>query len=296
MQAKNFQYHTVNEADRGRTVEEYLRQVLHYSGRKIQKLTRARGIFVNRRPAFLQRKLKENDALKILALRDIDYGVTPEAGSIDVLYEDEYMLILNKAPFMLVHPAGRTTGGTLANRLAYYFQQKHQLCTMRPVHRLDRDTSGCVAFAKDAESQSRLEAQLREGDLARIYSAFVSGNPQPESGTIDLPIAKDVKSPNRRTVHQAGEPAVTHYATVAAFGENTLLRLSLETGRTHQIRVHLAHIGHPVVGDRMYGARSPLIARQALHAEQLTFRHLQSNETITVTAPLPKDMEALLHR
>ncbi len=291
---KSFQTHKISQESSGLTIENYLKQILHYSGRKIQKLTRQKGLFINGKPAFLQRQLRANDSLRVLVFEDSSYGVQPEPGAIEILYEDNHLLVLSKPPFQLVHPTGQTTGGTLANFLAHHFAERSIISTIRPVHRLDRDTSGCVIFAKDAHSQSLLEQQLQARTLKRTYWALVKGTVEPPSGTIDAPIGAHPTLANRRAVTSKGEPAVTHYRTIRNFPDATLLELTLDTGRTHQIRVHLADLGHPVLGDRMYGSRSPLISRQALHAMSVSFEHLETNQPVTVTAPLPADFERLM--
>lgn len=290
-----FQNYTITTADKNLTVETYLKQVLHFSNRTIQKLTRAKGIFINKKMAFLNRPLKENDVLRVLILKDLDYGVTPENGNIEILYEDEDAIVLNKPPFQLVHPAGNTTSHTLANHLAYYFQSKNLLTTIRPIHRLDRDTSGCIIFAKSAYAQTQLEEQLKARTLKRNYSALIHGLIDPCNGTINQPIGKHPTKANQRAVNANGDTAITHYQTRTIYSPNyTMLSLNLDTGRTHQIRVHLAYLGYPIIGDKMYGSRSSLIARQALHAESITFQHLKTGEMINITAPLPADMEKLI--
>ncbi|WP_188397330.1 RluA family pseudouridine synthase [Sporomusa sp. GT1] len=291
---KSFQNHKISPEHTSLTVEDYLKQVLHCSGRQIQKLTRQKGIFLNGKPAFLQRQLKANDTLRVLLLEDTSYGVEPEPGDIDILYEDEQVLVLNKPPYQLVHPTGQTTGGTLANHLAYHLRERGILSIVRAVHRLDRETSGCIIFAKDSRSQFLLEEQLKARTLKRTYWALVQGVPQPPSGTIAAPIGPHPNSPNRRAISTKGEEAVTHYQTVRTFAATSLLELVLDTGRTHQIRVHLAHLGYPIIGDRMYGSRSPLISRQALHAVSVSFEQLSTKEPITVTAPLPDDFARIL--
>lgn len=287
---KTYQTHRIAKDHAGLTVESYLKQVLQLSGRKLQKLTRQKGLFLNGKTVFLQKKLKENDALRLLITADSTYGVTPEEGPVDILYEDAGLLILNKPPGLLVHPTGWTTGGTLANYLAGHLQQRGLMLAIRPLHRLDRDTSGCVVFAKSDHSQFQLEQQLKSGELKRTYVALVQGVVAPPAGTIDAPIGAHETHPNRRAVTPLGDSAVTHYRTVEAYARATLLELTLATGRTHQIRVHLAHLGHPLVGDRMYGEASDTIKRQALHASALSFCHLQNGQVITVQAPLPRDI------
>ncbi|SHI62872.1 RluA family pseudouridine synthase [Propionispora hippei] len=291
---KTFTSYKIEEQHAGLPVEAYLKEILGYSGRKIQKLTRKKGILLNKRSVFLQKNLKTGDLLQVAVLEDASYGVQPEAGGVDILYEDEYLLVLNKPPYQLVHPAGHTTHGTLANHLAYHWQQQGLLYTLRPIHRLDRDTSGCILFAKDAQSQFKLEEQLKSRQISRLYQACVTGLVQPPQGIITAGIAVHPHRPNRRIVSDQGESAITHYRTLQQFPVATLLELELETGRTHQIRLHLAHLGHPVIGDAMYGKPSPFMPRQALHAVSVTFSTLGDNRRITVQAPLPTDFRQLL--
>ncbi len=296
---KSYQTYPVQNEHQGLTVEEYLKRVLQYSGRKLQKLTRHKGILLNKKTVFLQKKVKTGDILSVLIQEDLSYGVLPEEGIVDILYEDAHIIVLNKPAKMLVHPAGQTTHGTLANYLAYYFHQKREIFTIRPLHRLDRDTSGCVVFAKDSQTQSLLEQQLQQGSLKRLYYALVEGHVEPQEETIDLPLGVHPKMPNRRIVSQEGERAVTHYRTISmdkitSMDKISLLELNLETGRTHQIRVHLAYIGHPVLGDTMYGRRSPLISRQALHAHTIMFTHPHTGAPITVSAPVSEDFKNII--
>lgn len=291
---KSFQTHKITPDHSGLTIENYLKQVLHYSGRKIQKLTRQKGIYLNGKAAFLQKPLKPQDTLRVLVIEDSAYGVQPEPGQIEILYEDDYLLVLNKPPYQLVHPAGRTTSGTLANYLACHLAGRGIVSTIRAVHRLDRDTSGCIICAKDARSQFLLEQQLQARVLKRTYWALVTGSIAPPAGIINAPLGPHPGLANRRTVSPTGETAVTHYRTLRSFSGAALLELMLDTGRTHQIRVHLAHLGHPVIGDRMYGVRSPLMPRQALHAAAVTFERLEDNRQMTVQAPLPADFTRAL--
>jgi len=291
---KSYVQRIVANEHAGLTVEAYLKGVLRCSGRRIQRLTRHKGILLNGRAVFLQQKVRPGDILRVLSLTDVSYGVKPEPGPIEIVYEDKNLVIVNKQANLLVHPAGRTAHGTLANFLAYGYQERGLVCTIRPLHRLDRETTGCVLFAKDARTQFVLEQQLREGILKRSYWAVVSGIPQLAVGTIDAPIGPHPTKPNRRAISKEGEPAITHYRTLRTFASASLLELSIDTGRTHQVRIHLAHIGHPILGDRMYGMPSPWIGRQALHALSLRFVHPAEEREIEVRAPLPADLDALL--
>ncbi|WP_378954786.1 RluA family pseudouridine synthase [Pelosinus sp. sgz500959] len=286
---KSFTTYKVPQEHAGLVLETYLKQILQYSGRKIQKLTRQKGILLNGKPVFLQKKVKLGDTLRVLNSEDTAYGVQPEEGAIEILYEDPYMLVINKPSHQLVHPTGQTRKGTLANYLAYDLQQRNIVATVRPVHRLDRETSGCIIFAKDSRSQFILEQQLKERTLKRIYWALVKGIVSPAVGTIDAPIGAHSTLPNRRAIHPQGEQAITHYRTIHNYVDTSLLELTLDTGRTHQIRIHLAHLGYPIIGDGMYGIRSSYMKRQALHASAITFLRLKDQQEITIEAPLPKD-------
>lgn len=292
---ENYQLYTITSAEKSLTLEQYLKDSLHYSGRQLQQLTRSKGIFINKKPAFLKRQLKENDVIKIKTLNDSDYGVTPEIGSIEILYEDDDLIVLNKPPFQLVHPTGQTSNHTLSNYLAGYFQRQNKVITIRPVHRLDRDTSGCIIFAKTAAAQTSLEKSLQIKKLKRNYLAIVSGIINPSQGTIDLPIGKHPQKANQRAIKPNGDRAITNYSTQQAWNSAALLSLNLETGRTHQIRVHLAHLKHALIGDKMYGKRSSFISRQALHANAITFIQPTSQQQITIEAPLPTDMNDLIN-
>ena len=293
---KSFNTYKIAKEYAGLTVESYLKQILQYSGRTLQKLTRQKGLLLNGKTVYLQRKLQPEDNLRILILGDTGYGVAPEPGMIDVLYEDEQLMVLNKPACQLVHPTGQTNSGTLANYLAYRLQQHNVMSTVRAVHRLDRETSGCVIFAKDSHSQFLLEQQLKGRTLKRIYWALAKGIVEPPSGTITASIGPHPKLPNRRTITEHGDQAITHYRTIQSFPDASLLELALDTGRTHQIRLHLAHIGYPIIGDGMYGVRSPLLSRQALHAESVSCKHLKDNQEVTVHAPLPADFIRAMER
>jgi len=286
---RSFQTYQISAEHAGITVEHYLKQVLHYSGRSIQKLTRQKGILLNGKTVYLQKKVKPQDTLRVLSPQDQDYGVKPEKGEVMVLYEDAHMLVLNKPARQLVHPAGQTTSGTLANYAAHYLAEQGIISRIRPVHRLDRNTSGCVIFAKNAQSQFLLEQQIKARTLRREYCALVKGSVEPPSGTVSAPIGPHSSLPNRRAVTEQGDPAVTHYHTLRSLPGATLLKLTLDTGRTHQIRVHMAHLGNPIIGDGMYGVHSSWISRQALHAASVTFHKLTDHRVVTVRAPFPPD-------
>lgn len=212
-------------------------------------------------------------------------SITPVEGYLDVLYEDDYILIVNKPPSMPVHPVKQHQDDTLANIVAFYAKRRGREFTFRAINRLDKDTSGIVFIAKD-----RYTANAVKFALNKTYYAVCSGKVS-KDGTVNRPIALRKDSKMVREVTPDGAPAVTHYRVIAANEACSLLELTLETGRTHQIRCHMAYLGHPLEGDDLYGGGLERIKRQALHCGRLDFIHPITKETITVTAPIPNDMK-----
>lgn len=289
--------HTVVEGEAGRTVQEILTGPMQVSRRMIQKLTRAKGILLNRRPAFLGRKVRAGDMIAARVGVDEHAGLAPVAMPLSIVHEDGDVLVLDKPPFLLVHPTSPEQRETLSHGVAHHFDRVGVKAKVRPVHRIDRDTSGLVLFAKTALAHSRLDPQLHPGTLDRAYLALVDGAVEGDAGVVDAPIGRDPRNPQLRAVRSDGDAARTRWRVVERFPRATLLELELETGRTHQIRVHMVHLGHPVLGDRQYGrAGTSLIRRQALHAARLAFAHPTTGERVTFEAPLPEDMRALVER
>ncbi|MHB8983878.1 MAG: RluA family pseudouridine synthase [Carboxydocellales bacterium] len=285
----------VTEADTGKNVQEILTGPMGISRRMIQKLTRRKAIIINKKSAFLKRTVKTGDIIKVQIRFSEQESLTAEVMSLNIVFEDDDLLILNKPPGTAVHPTENDQSGTLANGVAYHFAQQNLATKVRPVHRLDQNTSGVIAFAKNQYAHQHLDSQLRNRELKREYLAVVEGQLQEDKYTIDLPIGRHPSHPTKRMVSPKGEPAVTHLEVMQRFAKATLVKLSLETGRTHQIRVHLSHLGHPLWGDRLYGSKSAsLIKRQALHALRLTLAHPRSREALIFEAPLPEDIEKLI--
>ncbi|USG65483.1 RluA family pseudouridine synthase [Brevibacillus ruminantium] len=310
MSKKGWLEYEVAEEDTGLTVEQVIRQKLHVSGRMLQRLTRSKGIRLNRKAPFLKRLVKAGDLVSIRTATEPsspDTGLqencqewSGEAGVVapqaDILYEDEHLLVAGKPAGMMVHPVKQDQGGTLVHALAAYLRNKGEADRVHPVHRLDKETSGAVLIGKTSYGHQLADRLLREGNLHREYLAVASGVIQDKKGTIIAPIGRDPGHPTRRRVSQRGEEAVTHYEVIAASAKNTLVRVWLETGRTHQIRVHFQHIGHPLVGDAMYGGKKQLLKRQALHASKLSFPHPLTAEEICCLAAMPPDLAELTAR
>lgn len=243
--------------------------------------------------------LKEGDHFRVRVMETGSMeGIVPAPLPLDILYEDEDILVLNKPADMPVHPSIGNYTNTLANAAAFYFQQKNELCPFRCINRLDRDTSGSLILAKNALSAAILSAQMRNREIRRTYLAVVCGV-TPPSGTVSAPIGRVSDSVIQRQVDpEHGESAVTHYERLAVRNDHSLLEIHLETGRTHQIRVHMASIGHPLLGDTVYGSRKgcPGLAGQCLHARRLRFLHPRTGEPVEVECPLPDWFQAVLDR
>lgn len=237
---------------------------------------------------------KAGDRLRLRLFPVREPSFPPEWTDLDILYEDDFCLAINKPPGVKVHPTDKGEGGTLANYVAGYYEATGQQAAVRHIHRLDEFTSGPVLYAKNEFAQYVLDETMREKKIERIYVAVVSGCMKSGSGKLDFPIGRDRHHGRRYRVSGSGKPAVTFYRVIEQYREAALLELQLETGRTHQIRVHLSHIGHPLWGDILYGGPSQGLSRQALHGEELRFPHPFSQLEIAVKAPLPPDLRGLI--
>ncbi|WP_255570603.1 RluA family pseudouridine synthase [Cohnella sp. CFH 77786] len=220
----------------------------------------------------------------------------PDWMELNILYEDEFTLVVNKPSGIEVHPSEQGQRRTLAHGVAAYYEMSGQTLRVRHIHRIDKETTGPVLYAKNEFAHYQYDKAMREKKIERIYLALAEGVIPQDKGTIDKPIGQDRHHSTRRRVSETGDPAVTHYQVVERFGDHTLVRLRLETGRTHQIRVHLAAIGHPLAGDGMYGGTRKIMSRQALHGEQLIWQHPWTGERQQVRAPLPDDFTQALEK
>ena len=229
-------------------------------------------------------------------LSDPDTAVQPwpSQGPLDLVYEDEDLCVVNKAPGMLVHPSHGHWADTVGNYLMGHYLERREASGFHPVHRLDKGTSGLLVTAKHPHGQEKLKNQLHTGGFRRVYLAVCDGVPRPAQGAIDAPIGPAPGSRVAQAVRPDGKPAHTHYRVLRELDGQALVELELDTGRTHQIRVHLAHIGHPLVGDFLYGTESPLIPCPALHSARVELTHPITGERLALVCPLPEDMKYLL--
>ena len=221
-------------------------------------------------------------------------GIIPAPGPLDIVYEDGDLIVLNKAPGVPVHPGPGHFDDTLGNFLMDYYEKTGQEGDFHPVHRLDRGTSGLLAAAKHPHAQEVLKKQLHTEGFRRVYLAVCEGVPDPPAGVIDAPLGPKPGSLMEQMVRPDGKPARTRYGVLRRWGGRALASLELETGRTHQIRVHMAHIGHPLTGDFLYGTEDrERLGRPALHSGYLSFLHPITKERLQFSVPLPEDMARL---
>ncbi|MFH5182850.1 RluA family pseudouridine synthase [Paenibacillus sp. TAB 01] len=300
----NFREWTAEAEDRGERIDKFITDSLEedVSRTQVQQWIKEGHLTVNGGQVKPNYKLAEGDRLQLTIPEPEELDLAPEAIPLNVVYEDSDVIVVNKPRGLVVHPAPGHYSGTLVNALLYHCHDLSGINgVMRPgiVHRIDKDTSGLLMAAKNDLAHVSLAAQLKEHSVNRKYIAVVHGNVAHEHGTIDAPIGRDPKDRKLYTVTESNSKhAVTHFVVLERFGDYTLMELKLETGRTHQIRVHMKFIGHPLVGDPAYGpSRSRDIAMegQALHAAVLGFVHPRTGEHLQFEAELPEDMTKLLH-
>lgn len=263
-----------------------------------QKLIDEGRLLINGRRAKASQRLEAGDAVSLELPPPEPVALEPEDLPLDVVFEDSDLIVVNKPAGLTVHPAPGHPNGTLVNALLAHCGDLAGIGgSLRPgiVHRLDKDTSGLLVVAKNDLAQRALSGQLARHEMHKVYLALVTGTP-PRTGVVDAPIGRHPAQRKRMAVVSEGRPARSHLRLVEQFKDSALVAVALETGRTHQIRVHLAAIGHPVIGDPVYGAASPLVGRQFLHAWRLEFAHPRDRRRMELEAPLPADLRTPLER
>lgn len=283
-------YHKVTTEDENMELREIIRKHFDFSARLRNRIKREKLVMVNGISTPGWKKPAVGDEISI-TLPDETSGFEPQDIPLDIVYEDDDLMIINKQPGLIVHPTKGHPSGTVANALMHYMEQAGNPFKIRFVNRLDMDTSGLLIVAKNSYCQNDFTKQMRENTIEKRYIAIVKGIIDSDEGTVELPIGRPDPDNVRRGVMEGGAPSVTHYKVIDRYREHTMVELLLETGRTHQIRVHMSHIGHPVLGDWLYdGTNTPFIDRQTLHAAYLTFTHPMTKERCTFSAPLPEDI------
>ena len=309
----------LTEADEGLYVKEVLQRRFSLSSRLMRKIKISGQIALDGQKARLRDKGRSGQMLTVSFPKESSY-FDPENIPLDVVYEDDDLLVVNKQPFLVVHPTKNYQSGTLANALAYRLQERGESWKIRFINRLDRDTSGLVLVAKNGHAQDAVSAQMEQGTTEKKYLALVHGLFEETEGRIDAPIDKDPDHKARRMVREDGYPSVTLYKVLDSWNVPdlgpdftpwqgakridgySLVELTLLTGRTHQIRVHLTHLGHPIAGDELYGqllgyeAGTDVLNRQALHAYSLRLKQPLTGGPIHLQTPMPDDIKACIER
>ncbi|OJV65669.1 MAG: hypothetical protein BGO41_07490 [Clostridiales bacterium 38-18] len=285
----------VEKKDEGLKVIDVLATSMNLSSRLIRKCKNHKNILLNGKSGSVNRMVYENDIITMMLDHD-DNSFEPNPISVEILYEDCDMMAVAKKPFLVVHPTKGHPEGTLANALSHHQYLTGENYKIRFINRLDRDTSGIVLIAKNAYAQQIISEQMQADEVDKTYYAVVKGTPVPSKGTIDLPIDREKEEDIKRIVIDTGLRCVTHYEVVSTTETHSFLKIKLETGRTHQIRVHFSHIGHAIVGDSLYGEPSDLIDRQALHCYQMSFKPPRENERVDAISQLPQDIVYLMNQ
>jgi 23S rRNA pseudouridine1911/1915/1917 synthase len=301
----------IDEANADSRLDAYLAsQIEAWSRARLQRLIENEDVLVNGKSTKPSYRLRKNDEIEVELSAPTSESFTPENIPLTIVYEDDWLVVVNKPAGLVVHPAAGIHSGTMANALAFHFQNlPTRSSSMRPgiVHRLDRDTSGLLVVAKTEEALENLSDQFRDRSVFKSYIALVHGRVDSESGRIDQPLARDPSNRIRMAVVRGGRSALSVYRVRRKFQRFTLLDVELKTGRTHQIRVHLAWLRHPVVGDETYGggrdntvqearlrAHIRNLGRHFLHAEKLGLNHPKTGERLEFAAPLSDDLSGLL--
>ena len=292
---------TCAEADRGTRLDAFIAEKTELSRSAAQRLIETGDVFVNGEAKKAKYSLREGDEVTVVLLQPAPTEIIAEDIPLDIVYQDADIAVINKPVGMVVHPAPGNPSGTLVNVLMFRLSDLSGIGgEIRPgiVHRIDKNTSGLLVVAKNDAAHNFLAAELKTHAVQRTYFALCEGNFKEDSGTVDAPIARHRTDRKKMAVVPGGREAVTHWRVEERFGDMTLLSVELETGRTHQIRVHMAYINHPLVGDDVYGRgkNSLGFAGQALHAARLRLTHPRTGERMEFTAPLPDNFEKALEK
>ena len=269
-----------------------LKEQFLLSDRLITKLKKANKIYLNNLPTYTKKPVTVGDTVSVVIdFEEDNSNIVASNIPLNIIYEDDYLLVINKPANIAIHPSILHFDNSLSNGVKFYFDKLGLKKKIRIVNRLDKNTSGIVVFAKNEYIQECLIKQMKTKTLKKEYLAIVEGILESKADTLNFPIARKEGSIIEKTVSSDGDSAITHYDVVREFNNLSLVHITLETGRTHQIRVHFSHIGHPILGDTLYGRPSELINRQALHSYKLSFIHPITKKIITLEAPIPDDMK-----
>ena len=285
----------VNKLTKYANVKQVLKEEFEISDRLIIKLKKTKQIYLNNKPTFINQKLEIGNIISVdLNFEESSDNIVATKMSLNILYEDNALLIINKPPFVPVHPSMDHYEDSLSNGIKYYFNSIGLKRKIRPVNRLDKNTSGIVIFAKNEYVQECLVKQMKSNTFEKEYIALVDGIIDKTKQIVDAPIARKDSSIIERCIAPNGDTAITEIELIKTYDEYSLIKCKLKTGRTHQIRVHTNYISHPILGDDLYGNKSLKINRQALHAYKISFIHPINKKNIKIEAKIPKDIESLI--
>lgn len=285
----------ITESDFNKTINEIILKEFNFSNRLLTKLIKNKNIFFDGKEVDTRTSVTNPGIIKI----DFNYNednsnIVATKMNLNIIYEDEWMLVINKTAGCPIHPSRLHFKDSLSNGIKYYFNSINLNKRIRPVNRLDLNTSGLVIFAKCEYIQEQFSNQMANNLFKKEYLCLVDGLFNEKSGTIDLPISRKPGSIIERTINENGKISITHYEVLKEFDNYSLVHCKLKTGRTHQIRVHMQAIGHPILGDTLYGSMSDLISRQALHSSKIECIHPITKNNLTFIADLPNDMQILI--
>ena len=291
--------YVVTNNDNNKIVKDILLSKFQISHRLLVTLKRKNSIYLDDIPTFVYQKVNAGNKISVsFSYEEDNSNIVPKKMSLDIIYEDECYIVVNKPAGIPVHPSMSHYEDSLSNGIRYYFDSIGLKKKIRPVNRIDKDTSGLVIFAKNEYVQEALIRQMASNDFKKEYIAIIEGYFKIKNGTIDKPIARKENSIIERCVDNNGDKAITHYEVVKELTINnreiSIVKCILETGRTHQIRVHMSYIGHPLLGDDLYGGNMDLIKRQALHSYKIGFIHPATNKAVTYEATMPNDLLCII--
>lgn len=287
--------YTIQPNDNFFNVKELLKLKFQISDRLLVKLKKNKKIWLNSTPTFVDSRLKPFDIVEILIdFEEKSENIIPTQIDLNIIYEDEYYIVINKPSGIAIHPSILHYTDSLANGVKFYFEQKNIKKKIRPINRLDKDTSGIVIFAKNEYIQEFLVKEMKKNTFFKEYIAVCEGIFESKIGTINLPIGRKENSIIERCVCSDGDIAITHCNVLKSLKNTSVVHVTLETGRTHQIRVHLSNIGHPILGDTLYGNPSSVINRQALHAYKVKFIHPITGLNVEYIATIPSDIKSII--
>ncbi len=288
--------YTVNTPNLYNTVRDVLKNYFLVSSRLLLKLKNNNCVFLNNKKCSINSTISLGDIISFSLDYDEDNSnIVATNIPLNIVYEDDCLLIINKQPNIAIHPSMLHYDNSLSNGVKFYFDSIGLKKKIRPVNRLDRNTSGLVIFAKNEYVQEFLIKQMQNNTFSKEYLAILEGTLDNKYGTINAPIARKKDSIIERCVDENGDTSITHYKVIKEFNNLSLVNFKLETGRTHQIRVHSSYIGHPILGDDLYGNKSDIINRQALHSYKISFTHSKTRKKMCFEIDLPKDMLSILN-